>query len=573
MFKFHQKKVHFEEDGNMKLARIVGVILALMLALSAFGIAGAQDTTIIIGWEQEPPLLRPRSSLTFASLMGGFFHRDLWDWNGELEIFPVMVESVPTFENGLARTLDNGATQVDIVLKEGIMWSDGAPITSADLEFTHMIMMNPATLTAGRGSYPDIVESGEVIDDRTFRLTYNAPAPDYLVADYLSSNIPILPAHVFGPIIEASGNIDDAPQWRGIDYVGYGPYVLTEWAVGQQVVMDKNPNWDGQEAAIDRVVLRFITDTAQMTNAFANGEIDLAFNFQDSLVPQYSAVDGAEVFQTPGVYGDAVWVNMGNGGHPALTDVRVREAIAHAMDRETMAQQLVGPGVQMAISWFSSAFLPEDHPFREYNPTRAAQLLDEAGWVDSNGNGIRDKDGTEMILRFFTTTRQVRMDYQVVIQEQLRAVGIGTQLFPVPATILFADYLERGILDTGDFDLAIFALSANPLSPYSGDTLEWFGCDGIPTPADPAGSNGWGFCNPRFDELNGMVAVEVDPATRLALAQEQFQLFYEGAFWHGLYLRPTWYALAPGWELEPVTGVGTLAANWFNNIEFWAPSM
>ncbi|MDZ4767009.1 MAG: peptide ABC transporter substrate-binding protein [Chloroflexota bacterium] len=553
----------------MKLVRLLGLVLVLALALSAFGVASAQDeTTLIIGWEQEPPLMRPRSDNTFASLVNNFVHRDLWDWDENREIFPVMVETVPTMESGLARILDNGKTQVDYVLKENIMWSDGTPITSADLEFTHRIMMTPELLTAGRGGYPDLVESGEVIDERTFQVTYNNAVPDYLVGDYLSYNIPILPAH----ILDTGANIDDSDYWRGIDYVGYGPYTLEDWAVGEQFTLTKNANWDGQEPVIDTVILRFITDSAQMVNAFENGDIDVAFNFQDSLVPQFSAVEGAEVYSTAGVYGDAVWVNLGNGGHPALADQNVRMALAHAIDRRTLAEQLVGPGVQMAPSWFPDQFLPEGYGFLEYDVDGANALLDESGWVDSNGNGTRDKDGTEMILRFFTTTRQVRMDYQVVIQEQLAAVGIGTQLYPIPSTLLFADYLERGILDTGDFDLAIFALSANPLSPYSGDTLEWFGCDGIPTPEDAAGSNGWGFCNPRFDELNSMIAVETDTATRAELTAEQYQLFFEGAFWHGLYLRPTWYAVQAGWDMGPAREVGTLSANYFNNIEFWAPA-
>jgi peptide/nickel transport system substrate-binding protein len=559
----------------MNRNKMLGLLLLALLSLGLVGgVATAQDeTTLIIGWEQEPPLMEPRSDLTFAALVSSFIHRDVWDWDGNREIFPIMVEEVPTLENGLARTLDNGNTQVDLVLKEGILWSDGEPITSADLEFTHMIMMTPEALTAGRGGYPNLVESGEVIDERTFRVTYNSPVPDYLTTDYLSSSINILPSHLLSPILEADGSLDDADYWRGIGYVGYGPYMLDEWVVGEQFVLSKNPNWDGQEAAIDTIILRFITDSAQMVNAFQSGEIDVAFNFADNLVPQYSEAEGAEVFQTPGVYGDAVWINLGNGGHPALADVNVRRAIAHAMDRRTMAEQLVGPGVQMAASWFSDSFLPDDFPFLEYDVDMANQLLDEAGWVDSNGNGTRDKDGNELILRFFTTTRQVRMDYQVVIQEQLAAVGIGTQLFPVPATILFAGFLERGILQTGDFDLAIFALSASALSPYDGATMDWFGCEGIPSAEDPNGQNGWGYCDPRFDELNSMVAVETDPEARLALAQEQFMRFYDAAFWHGLYLRPTWYAIQPGWDLAAAQGVGTLAANWFNNIEFWAPSM
>ena len=554
----------------MKVTRVVAVSLLLALVLSLGFAAGAQDSkTLVIGWEQEPPLLAPRSDLAFAAYMQGFYQRDVWQWDENREIFPVMAAEIPDANNGGLETLENGNTKVTYKLREGMLWSDGEPVTSADCAFWHEIQMDSAALTFQRGNYPDVVESFDVIDDYSFSITYNAPWPDYQSDSTATCGYP---AHILQPILEAEGNLDNAPYWAGQGTVGYGPYVLSEWLVGQQMTFTRNEYWDGQAPAFDTVILRFVTDTAQMRNAFEVGDIDVAFNFSDDLVPTYQAVDGAEVFKTDGVFGDAVWINYGNNSSPvgaALADVNVRMAIQYAIDRATLAEQLVGPGVSVPASWFSEAFVPADLEPLGYDVDMANQLLDEAGWVDSNGDGTRDKDGVEMILRFFTTDRQIRMDYQVAIQQYLSAVGIRTQLLPVPATILFADYLERGILDTGDFDLALFALSSGPLSPAAG-APEWFGCDGVPTPEDTNGNNGWGSCDPEFDRLDLEVSRTVDPEARLELAGEAIRRFYDMNFWVGLYLRPTWYAVntnvvAAGTAFK----VGTLSNNYFSMIETW----
>jgi peptide/nickel transport system substrate-binding protein len=215
--------------------------------------------------------------------------------------------------------------------------------------------------------------------------------------------------------------------------------------------------------------------------------------------------------------------------------------------------------------------LPEDIGFVEYNVEGANALLDEAGWVDTNDNGIRDKDGVELVLRFFTTTRQIRMDYQVFIQEYLADVGIEAQLLPIPSGVLFASFLERGVLDTGDWDLALFALSTGPLSPFA-NAPELFGCDGVPTPEDPNGKNGWGFCSEEFDSLDLQVGTTVDPQERLELAHQAQRAFFEGQFWHGLYLRPTWYAFDGSViDTSTVQDLGTLSSNYFNKVELWQP--
>jgi peptide/nickel transport system substrate-binding protein len=467
----------------------------------------------------------------------------------------------------MVRTLDNGNTQVEYHLREGMLWSDGEPVTSADCEFFHNLRMDPAAITMQRTGYPDVVESFEVVDELTFVLTYNTPWPDFNNTSYASC---YLPAHIFADMLASEGNIDNHPYFSGENAVGYGPFVLDSWNVGQDMTFVQNPNWDGTVPAMDRLVIRFILESAQMLNAFEAGEVDIAFNFSDDFVPSYEEIATSDVFGTPGVFGDAIWFNVGNGGHPALEDVNVREALIHAVDRATLAENLVGPGTQVPKSWYPAQFWPEDLGFVDYDVATAESMLDAAGWSDSDGNGVRDDGaGTEMVLRFFTTDRQIRMDYQVVIQEYWAEIGVVAQILPVPANILFGSFLERGILNTGDFDVAIFALSASPLTPFA-DAPSWFGCEGTPSAENPNGNNGWGWCDPEYDALDLLVGQTVDSTERLGYAQDAIRHFLAGQFWHGLYLRQTWFAASTSvFNTETLYNMGTLSGNYFNQIENW----
>jgi peptide/nickel transport system substrate-binding protein len=561
-----------------KYRRILGIALVLVMMLTlVVGVKAQDEVVIVIGWEQEPPLLSPRSDMAFAQMLDHMWARDVWNWDTERNIYPIMVEAIPTVENGMVTTNDAGNTVVTYKLRQGMVWSDGEPITADDCMFGHQLYMTPEALTFQRGSYPDVVESVEKVDDLTVAMTYNAPWPDYQTDGVLVCG---WPQHILGPELAEKGNLDDSAFWTGQGVVGYGPYLFGDWVIGDSITFTRNPNWDGQQPAIDTIVVRFITDTAQMLNALDAGEIDLAFNFSDDLIPSYSAIEGVNVFSTDGVFGDAIWMNVGNGGHPALSNINVRQAIIHAIDRVTLAQELVTPTASVPKSWYSEKFWPEDLPMLEYNVDLANQLLTEAGWVDSDENPATPRvssgvegvtDGFPLVLRFYTTTRQIRMDYQVAIQEYLNAVGVSTLLNPVPANLLFGDFLEGGILDTGDFDLAIFALSSGPLTPFA-NAPEWFGCGGVPTAENPNGNNGWGWCDPEWDALDLEVGKTVDEAARLELAQEAIRHFYEGQFWHGLYLRQTHYALSNKFDVESAKGVGTLASNYFNKIEFWQPA-
>lgn len=563
----------------MKFTRFLNLVLVVVLVATVLGGAAlAQDeVVIVIGWEQEPPSIWPLVNMVFASAMDPLVRRDVWDFEGvDAVATPVMVTEIPSFENGRVSLNDAGNTVVSYTLREGMLWSDGTPITTADCAMAHRIWSDVTTGNFQRGLYPEVVESLEVVDDYNFVFTYNVPYVDFVTG--VSASCGTFPAHVYGPILDSVGNIDSAPFLfpNGVtDLVGYGPYVFDSWAIGQQVTWVRNPNWgvnDFEKApAVDVVIARFIPDAAQMRNSLDVGDIDLAFAIPFDLVAGYRELDGIEIWSTPGVVQDALWINMYENGnqHPALKDINVRMALVHALDREEMIATLYDPTGTVPPNYFHRNWVPDDLGTLAYDPDLANQLLDEAGWVDTNGDGVRDNgEGLSLTLRFYTTTLQLRMDFQLLMQQYWEEVGVAVQLLPVPAGVLFADFSGRGIVSTGDFDLALFALTNSPLTPDI--PIYWFGCDMI---QNPSGGNGYGFCDPEFDALVPLIASTVDPEQRMEYVHDAVRRLSGAQFWHGLFTRNNFYAVNTSrFDPSSMYNVGVLSSNFFNRIEFWEPA-
>lgn len=553
--------------------RLLGFFAILSILVFSIGASAQEETVIVIGWEQEPDVLEPLSNAVFSELLQNFFGRGVWDWDEEYNVYPVLVEEIPTIENGLVTFNKAGNTVVTYKLRQTALWSDGEPVTADDLVFGHRLYSDTSTGTIPRGTYPQVVESVEKIDDYTVVQTFNVPYPDYISQQvYVQAN---WPQHVIEPLLEANGGtIDGLPYFnRAEGVVGYGPYTFENWTPGESITFVKNPYWDGQEPAIDRVILRFITDTAQLKNALELGEIDLAFNFSDQLAPSYAEIENVAIWSTKSVNEDALWFNIREDGNqnPALLDINVRKAIVHAIDRVSHTKAIGGESAEVPLARDPKVWQPEGLEYLEYNPELAAQLLDEAGWIDTNGNNIRDKDGVELILRIFTTPAQSRVDYQLAIQSDLTKAGIGTQLFQVPGpAVLFASYTNRGIQAAGDFDLSIYSFSNDPISPNINRGIV---TAGIPSAENPGGTNFSGFSNPRVDELFNLIGSNTDPVTRLEQKHESVRLITEGVYWIGLLPRQNWYALRTDlFDAETFRNNGSLSGNYFNRVEYWQPA-
>jgi peptide/nickel transport system substrate-binding protein len=602
-----------------KYLRLVGLSLVLVFMLSlGFGAAQAQDTgsTLIIGWEQEPDLPEIISGSAFSEYLDEFYARDVWDWDTAREIYPIMVEEIPTLENGLVTTTevmwdDDGnpdtadvageAPVVTYKLRPNMHYSDGSSVGSEDCLAMHNLYMQPDAVDSfQRGNYPDVVASAEAVDELTVVLTYNKPWPDFLVDSTLTC---AYPSEIFADLDADGdgvyeGNFDDTAYAKGFQdpsaLIGYGPYVFSEFNPGQSAVFTKNPLWGENDfetvPAFDTIITQFILESEQMENALEVGDIDLAFNF-DGVNNGYGEMANVGIFSTIGVYVDGVWLNSGPFAHPAVQDVRVREAIYKALDRRGIADQFANAGDSLPTSWYPTQFTSPNIEFIEFDQEGARALLTEAGWVDDDADESADNsaptarvsqgatlpdgtavaDGEKLILRFYTTPVIPRPDIQTVMQAQLAQVGIVTQTFVVNGpTVLFAPRNDRGVLYTGEYDIAMYALSNLPLS--MGGSPDNFQCSGIPSAENPEGRNNMWFCNPEYDRLDDQANATIDPEARLELTHQATELMAANVSWGGIRPRDQWYAVRTDrLDQASMEQMGTLSGNYFNRVEFWQP--
>jgi peptide/nickel transport system substrate-binding protein len=192
--------------------------LALAMVLAGFGAAPAQAqdrNTLVVGFAQEPDNMNGfYSSMAFAQWANDLVQASLYDFSDDLQPVLVLAAEVPTRENG---GISEDFKEYTVKLKPGLKWSDGKPLTAEDLVFTYQMIKDPANNMLQGSNIRDALEEAEVLDETTFRLRFNAPKPfpeDLIGSPGLST---ILPAHIFRPIYEAEGTIENAAENQGSD--------------------------------------------------------------------------------------------------------------------------------------------------------------------------------------------------------------------------------------------------------------------------------------------------------------------------------------------------------------------
>ena len=421
----------------MNVRKFVSLAALLLLALGLMiAPVAAQDVpTLTVGFAQEPDSMNGfYSSMAFAQWANDLVQASLWDISDTLEAVPVLAAEIPSIENG---GISEDYLTYTIRLKEGLLWSDGAPLTSDDLVFTYQMIEDPANNMLQGTTIAEALESVEAVDATTFTLTFNSPKPfpeDMAGSPGLST---ILPAHIFRPVYEAEGSIEFAEENQD-PTVFSGPYVLAEWRRGEQMTFEANPNYAVGQPSIGSIVLRFFPDTETQYAALQAGQLDFVPNISEGDKPRVSEFEGVEMVTVFGGYIESLWLNLRTeetprAGHPALQDVNVRQAIRFALDRQAISDALLAGTVSPTDSIYaSSPFEDTSLGVTPHDIEQANALLDAAGWVDSNGDGTRDKDGVELVLRYSSTNAGWRNNIQAVVQQQLAEVGVGTILEAYP---------------------------------------------------------------------------------------------------------------------------------------------
>ncbi len=539
----------------MSFKRLLVLTLAALIVLGLAVPAVAQNPkSITIAFPQEPDSLNPMyTTMTFAGYTYQLFLAGAWEYDADLAPYPMLVTEIPSPDNG---GINEDGTVITLRLRDDIRWSDGEPITSADFVFTYEMYMSDANSPLTRSPY-DKVASVEAPNATTVVITFNEP-----YAPWLALFSRVLPMHVLQPLFETNGTIDNA-EWNRAPLVGSGPYVFDTWEIGSFIRFVRNENYYNPPPLIDTVVVSFIPDEEAYLAALKNGDADVGTFIAFSDIPELEETGFLNIALHASGYNEGWIFNLDpNTGHPALQDVNVRRALALAFDRWKIDNDLLLGYTFPPSSYWENT--PYDNPDLEpipYDPVLATQLLDEAGWVDSNGDGTRDKDGVELVLRYVTNQRQIRADTQVVVQQDFAALGIGIEIVNHPSDIFFNSYADGGPIATGQYDIAQW--SSSPAAFPDPETYR-YRCSEIPTPENPIGDNWQGYCNEEMDALFAEEARTTDYDARVALFHQIDQIIHDEVIWVGV-----WYD-ADVWIVNNrVLNTAINGATPFWNINQW----
>lgn len=514
----------------------------------------AEKKVATLIYTQEFDTLAPLyTSMWFSWTTWQMYLHWAWEFDENNEPFPRLVTEIPSAENG---GISEDGRVITMKLRDDIKWSDGTPVTADDFIFTWEMAVSPSNTVATTYPY-DAIESVTAPDPQTVVTTFTDPFAPWLATLWHG----ILPAHILRPVYEAEGTIDTA-DWLRNPTVGCGPFVFAEWESGSFARFVRNENYWGEPAKLDEIFIRFVPDDASQVAALKAGDADMGTFISYADVPALEEA-GLNIMIEPNGYSEWMFFMVNEEkGHPALLDVNVRKAIAMSIDREGIVRDLLLGLPKVPASFWDALPYYNNPPLTNYpyDPEQAKSLLDAAGWIDSNGDDVRDKDGVELEIDHATTIREIRQDAQAVMQQQLAAVGIKLNVFPVDDTLYFASYADNGPAARGEYDIQEW--SDGPLFPDP-DLYYWL-CDQIPTDENPTGENWFYICDEELDSLIKLQSTQVNAVERQQTISKINQLFYDKVYIIGLWQDPDVYAVASRLQNVKFSGV-----TMFFNIAEW----
>ena len=409
---------------------LVGLVLTMAIAGSAVACGTGSDTAmpggpaasrpgsasrLVVGYDREPDTLN-RFSTHILEDIETCVVEGLVTTDESMAVVPLLAESVPTIENGGVVLREDGGMDVTWRLRPGVTWHDGTPHTSADVKFTVEAINSPAYNPESTDGF-DRISSVDTPDPLTAVVHYREIYAPYALQFVRGT----LPKHVLeGRDIDSANDYNRAP-------LGTGPYRVAEWKSGEFIRLEAVPNyWRGAGMpAIKTLLFKFIANTNTRINQLKSREVDMVVMFPWDKHREVAAIPGVSVHRINGNGYEHVTLNQ--RAVPAFADVRVRQALTHAIDRALISTTIleglapVTHGPVQPVSW---AHNPNVRTYG-FDPVRAGALLDEAGWRDTNGDGVRDKGGRRFSFTLITQAGfAVRENVAQVLQRQFKDVGV-----------------------------------------------------------------------------------------------------------------------------------------------------
>jgi len=452
------------------------VFISVLLAASLLGCqknspsvpaSNSKNITIVI--PEDPPSFNPIITDTgYDALVMELVMLGLSDIDPNGNVFPELAAELPTIENGDVVVDENAGTMsVTWKMRQDVQWADGKPVTADDVIFTYDAIVNPET----GGWIPgiDYIDSIDKVDDYSFTVNYNAIYPAYLT-QFGGEQVAIWPAH-YCDAAQGFASWDCARK-----PLSDGPFVLSEWVNGDHMTFLRNENYfEKGKPGIDKVTVSIVPDQTVRKTMLINGDADLDMWTTEPVIADLKGNPNVEVNPSPdNRFVMRIFFNLAAKGttdpvatpHPILSDVRVREAVRAAIDVDTISKEFFLGYAQPAwTEFFRPPYVCNNIPRPKFDPAAASALLDEAGWKDTDGDGVREcrgcktaSEGYKMEMEFITYSEfgEPLELTQQFIAEQLGKIGMKLNLSVVEGSVLWAAATDGGIEQTGNFDMDIW---------------------------------------------------------------------------------------------------------------------
>jgi len=443
----------------------------------------------------------------------------------------------------LERWEQKDPTTVILHVRPGIKWHDGVPTRAEDIVWTIQMQKDSAVASTRQGDV-EPVASARALDSMTVEVKLSRTGTATL--NSLLEVVPV-PKHL----------LDSIPPERmrfaafNNRPVGNGLYRFVRWNKGQEAVVEANPD-ASPRASLDRIIVRVLPDPSARLTALINGEGDLDKVTADQR-ERLQAAPSVRLFSAARVRpGWIVW----NVDKPPVNDPKVRQAFLMAIDRATLTRSMFGEAGEPASSPIPTKLREHSEGLQPlaFNVQQAGALLQQDGWVDSNGDGIREKNGQPLRLEVeYSSADPVRQDMLVAIQAMVKAAGI--QL--VPRAYERTTWVDR--LRSRQFQGSFWGWGWGPGVMGPNARMVWHSAS-IP----PGGANFAGYHNPRLDALIDSVIVEPDTGRARGMWKQIEQTVVSDAVYAPIFFDPEFYGVSARFR-----GVKFRGPEWWEDVIYW----
>ncbi len=513
---------------------------------------GTGGTLHLISWDA-PSTLNPHlSSANKDYEASRIVYEPLASFDANGEMVPFLAAEIPSYENG---DVAEDGLSVTWRLRQDVQWSDGSEFTAEDVLFTYEFITNPdVSISSVSSTAYAQVSDVEIVDKYTITVHFSTPTPAWYLP-FVGVPGLILPRHIFANY--NGSNYENAPANMGRkdgDTVGTGPYrvisfkpqetlfLATQLVPTNKIVYEPNRYFrEDDKPYFSRIELLgggTLDQAARSILTSDNGaEGDYyAFDLQETAEGLQELIDlgerrsyvtfGSSLILLDLNHSDPDQNSSLDAPHSFFSDKRVRQAFAYAIDREAITRQLYG---ELGLPAYQIVVAPEAYQsptlFYDYDPDQAAALFDEAGWIDSDGDGFREKDGQPLRVVYEAEVNSRRL--QQLVREYLGAIGVDVEIKPVDPGIFFGE--DQSHPDSsGRFlaDLQSYRITMDTIDPAY--YLGWWRCDQIAREEnDWGGINVTRWCSDEFDELHQRTTEEIDEQARRQLIMEMNDIFIE----------------------------------------------